>query len=369
MATGSFSQAEQQTLARAPQLIRHLMTIADKGVVLTRRSEIKALEEYLKKYESQNPIVRAIIAAQPEKEEKIEADSEETLRMLGAVGTLIESRTTAIEGDAVRDFLMGAADAVAKASREQSMLKGAGASPAEEKAIAELATALKASDEDKRRRNQAAAAALAHEKAEQQQAKAQVQAAELARQKAAAEAKAKAEAEGAAKKAAEEAAAKAKAEAPARDTLLEQAKARAETARKAQEKAAEQAQAKAEAEAKARQLAEQIARQREQAAHKAEEQLTVSQAAALKDKAEAMKKEAQALEQQAQALQSAGQAAPAAAAPVEIYVVKRGDTLSGIAKALYGNAGRWKEIYEANRNLIKDPNLIKTGWKLRIPRS
>lgn len=366
MTTGSFSPVEQQQLARAPQLIRHLMTIADKGVVLTRRSEIKALEEYLKKYESQNPVVRAIIAAQPEKEDKIESDSEETLKMLGAVGALIESRTTVIEGDAVRNFLMGAAEAVAAATREQSMLKGAGASPAEEKAIAALAVALKASDDDKRRRNKEATEALAHDKAEQQQAKAQAQAAEIARQKAAEEAKAKAEA--AAQKPVDQVAAKPRAEAPARDTLLEQAKARSEAARKAQEKASEQAQAKAEAEAKARQLAEQIARQREEAAHKAEEQLTVSQAAALKEKAEAMKKEAQALEQQAQALQSGGQAAPAAAAPVEIYVVKRGDTLSGIAKALYGNAGRWKEIVEANRNLIKDPNMIKTGWKLRIPR-
>jgi nucleoid-associated protein YgaU len=50
-----------------------------------------------------------------------------------------------------------------------------------------------------------------------------------------------------------------------------------------------------------------------------------------------------------------------------IYVVKKGDNLSKIAKEVYGNAGRWKEIYKANKDRIKDPNLIRPGWKLRIP--
>jgi nucleoid-associated protein YgaU len=50
-----------------------------------------------------------------------------------------------------------------------------------------------------------------------------------------------------------------------------------------------------------------------------------------------------------------------------IYVVKSGDSLSKIAKEVYGKAGRWKEIYEANKDQIKDPNLIYRGQKLRIP--
>ncbi len=47
------------------------------------------------------------------------------------------------------------------------------------------------------------------------------------------------------------------------------------------------------------------------------------------------------------------------------YEVVSGDNLSKIGKK-YGVG--WKEIYEANRNLIKDPDLIQPGWKLRIPR-
>jgi nucleoid-associated protein YgaU len=51
----------------------------------------------------------------------------------------------------------------------------------------------------------------------------------------------------------------------------------------------------------------------------------------------------------------------------QIYVVQPGDSLSKIAKEVYGKAGRWKEIYEANKDQIKDPNLIRPGQELRIP--
>ena len=50
------------------------------------------------------------------------------------------------------------------------------------------------------------------------------------------------------------------------------------------------------------------------------------------------------------------------------YVVKAGDSLSKIAKNLYGDAKRWPEIYEANKDLIGDnPNLIHPGQEYRIP--
>ena len=49
------------------------------------------------------------------------------------------------------------------------------------------------------------------------------------------------------------------------------------------------------------------------------------------------------------------------------YVVVKGDTLSKIAEREYGDATRWREIYQANRATIKNPNLIYPGQKLRIP--
>ena len=49
------------------------------------------------------------------------------------------------------------------------------------------------------------------------------------------------------------------------------------------------------------------------------------------------------------------------------YVVKPGDNLSKIAKELLGDAKRWPEIFEANKDQIKDPNLIYPGQELRIP--
>lgn len=52
---------------------------------------------------------------------------------------------------------------------------------------------------------------------------------------------------------------------------------------------------------------------------------------------------------------------------VKIYEVKSGDSLSKIAKAEYGNANDYMLIFEANRDILKDPNLIHPGQKLKIP--
>ncbi len=53
---------------------------------------------------------------------------------------------------------------------------------------------------------------------------------------------------------------------------------------------------------------------------------------------------------------------------VEFYTVQSGDSLSKIAKEYYGNAMKYPEIFEANREVIKDPDLIYPGQKLRIPK-
>ena len=46
------------------------------------------------------------------------------------------------------------------------------------------------------------------------------------------------------------------------------------------------------------------------------------------------------------------------------YEVVKGDNLTKIGKK-YGVS--WKQIYEANKNVIADPDLIQPGWKLKIP--
>jgi len=51
----------------------------------------------------------------------------------------------------------------------------------------------------------------------------------------------------------------------------------------------------------------------------------------------------------------------------ETYEVKPGDSLSKIAKHVYGHANEWKKIFEANRDVIKDPDKIFPGQKLKIP--
>ena len=49
------------------------------------------------------------------------------------------------------------------------------------------------------------------------------------------------------------------------------------------------------------------------------------------------------------------------------YTVESGDSLSKIAKAEYGNANDWPRIFEANKDVLKDPNKIFPGQKLKIP--
>ena len=50
------------------------------------------------------------------------------------------------------------------------------------------------------------------------------------------------------------------------------------------------------------------------------------------------------------------------------YTVQPGDSLSKIAKEHYGDAMKWPALFEANREVIKDPNLIYPGQQIRIPR-
>ena len=71
-----------------------------------------------------------------------------------------------------------------------------------------------------------------------------------------------------------------------------------------------------------------------------------------------------------------GLTAPAAAAPAagataagatRYYTIKSGDSLSKIAKEMYGDAGDHDKIFQANREVIGDPDKIYPGQQIRIP--
>jgi nucleoid-associated protein YgaU len=72
---------------------------------------------------------------------------------------------------------------------------------------------------------------------------------------------------------------------------------------------------------------------------------------------------------------STARTAPGAAEPTgtsgsassKTYVVVNGDSLSKIARREYGDASKWHRIYDANRDIIKDPDLIYPGQELKVP--
>jgi nucleoid-associated protein YgaU len=49
------------------------------------------------------------------------------------------------------------------------------------------------------------------------------------------------------------------------------------------------------------------------------------------------------------------------------YTVKPGDTLSKLAKAHLGDGKRYMEIFNLNKNILKDPDKIQVGQKLQLP--
>ena len=52
----------------------------------------------------------------------------------------------------------------------------------------------------------------------------------------------------------------------------------------------------------------------------------------------------------------------------QYYEIKSGDNLSKISKQFYGDPNKYNKIFEANKEVIKDPNLIYPGQKIRIPK-
>jgi nucleoid-associated protein YgaU len=61
------------------------------------------------------------------------------------------------------------------------------------------------------------------------------------------------------------------------------------------------------------------------------------------------------------------QGASASGGQASTYTVQAGDSLSKISKELYGNGSEYMKIFEANRDVLSDPNKIRPGQTLKIP--
>jgi nucleoid-associated protein YgaU len=67
-------------------------------------------------------------------------------------------------------------------------------------------------------------------------------------------------------------------------------------------------------------------------------------------------------------LSPAGETA-GAGARADYYVIEKGDTLSALAKRFYGDSSQYMRLFEANREVIKHPDKIFVGQKIRIPKA
>ncbi len=56
------------------------------------------------------------------------------------------------------------------------------------------------------------------------------------------------------------------------------------------------------------------------------------------------------------------------AAASEFYTIEKGDSLSKIAGEKMGDTGKWKALFEANKEVIEDPDKIYPGQRIRIPK-
>ncbi|HEY2295540.1 MAG TPA: LysM peptidoglycan-binding domain-containing protein [Thermoanaerobaculia bacterium] len=63
----------------------------------------------------------------------------------------------------------------------------------------------------------------------------------------------------------------------------------------------------------------------------------------------------------------ASSTAPLAEPAEQTYAVASGDSLSKIAKKFYGDANQWRRIFEANQDILDDPDKIYPGQTLKIP--
>jgi nucleoid-associated protein YgaU len=368
----AFSQAEWELIEASPRWVQIALIAEEQGSgegYITSKENFKLLSQILSEYKTNNSLIKDVLATKDERKVEKGASFADAKQKLEQIGTLLEQKVGPKEGDEFKEFLLAVGEKVAYASKEGFFNLGDRVSDKEKEILNTVTTLLKADDADKTRR--------VAETQKRQEAEAQAKREEEARAKREAEAKKKQEAEAQAKREAE---ARQKQEAEAR--AKEEAAARARQEAEAKKKQAEaEARAKEAAEAKRQREAEE-ARQKQEVAARAKQRQAEAQAKQQEEEARRQKEaeearqrqeaEAQAKREAAEMAAKAKQAAEAAQkeAVIEahrVYEVQSGDSLSAIALKVYGKAARWPEIFEANKDQIKDPNMIHPGQKLRIP--
>jgi len=92
-----------------------------------------------------------------------------------------------------------------------------------------------------------------------------------------------------------------------------------------------------------------------------------AKAVATDEKAKPVAKQVTASVEKSQPTEALAKMAKVPALAAQQYTVKSGDTLSKLAERFYNAPGKWEKIYDANKDILKNPNYIYIGMKLTIP--
>ena len=92
-----------------------------------------------------------------------------------------------------------------------------------------------------------------------------------------------------------------------------------------------------------------------------------AKAVATDEKAKPVAKQVTASVEKSQPTEALAKMAKVPALAAQQYTVKSGDTLSKLAERFYSAPGKWEKIYDANKDILKNPNYIYIGMKLTIP--
>lgn len=153
-----FSSSEWKQIINAPQHIYHAFIAGETTSIFQKRSEAKALTNFLDGFSSSSVLVKSIIADQDEADDDVKGKYADSISALEEVGSLLHKKAPDSDGDGVRRLLTGAAESVAEATIEFTSLRSRDVvSKKEVEIIAEIEDALMATADDARARRAAVA--------------------------------------------------------------------------------------------------------------------------------------------------------------------------------------------------------------------